>query len=210
MSDIDTLRIFGLTGGVACGKSTVGRFFEELGARVIDADKLGHELMQPGFPAHEEIVAHFGKGILAPGGEIDRQLLGRVVFANPSQLPVLNAILHPRIRARAMGLAEEVHREDPRRVILEDAALLYEAGLANHFAKIVVAWCRPELQLERVMARPGITREDAQRRITSQIPAEEKKRRADFVVDTSGPLEETQKQVKALFGELRKTLLREA
>lgn len=210
MHHIESIRMFGLTGGVACGKSTVGRCFEELGARVIDADKLGHELMQPGLPAYAEIVAHFGQGILAASGEIDRRRLGGVVFEDAAQLPVLNAILHPRIRARAMELAEAMRTEDARRIILEDAALLYEAGLADSFARIVVAWCRPELQWERVMAQPGMTREDAQRRIASQMPAEEKKRRGDFAVDTSGPLEDTRRQVEAVYAELRKIVRGEA
>jgi dephospho-CoA kinase len=207
---MNTLRIFGLTGGVACGKSTVGRFFEGLGARVIDADKLGHELMQPGLPAYEEVVAYFGSEILAENGEIDRRLLGHMVFTQPAKLPVLNAILHPKIRARALELAQRAQRQNPLQVILEDAALLYEAGLSGDFVRIVVAWCRPELQLARVLARPGITLEDARRRIGSQMPADEKKRRADFVVDTSGPLQETRQQVAVVYAELQKVVHLEA
>jgi dephospho-CoA kinase len=197
-------RSFGLTGGIASGKSTVARFLEALGAKVIDADRVGHELLQSSNPIHHKVVSHFGQEILEPGGEIDRGRLGSIVFTDPQKLSDLNSILHPSLIARVGELTEELRSRHPRAVILVDAALIYEAGIADCFAKILVAWCRPEQQIERLMAKTGLSREDALRRRASQIPPEEKRRRADYVIDCSGSLEETQAQVEALYPEIKR------
>jgi dephospho-CoA kinase len=197
-------RSFGLTGGIASGKSTVARFLEALGAKVIDADRVGHELLQSSNPIHHKVVAHFGQEILEPGGEIDRGRLGSIVFTDPQKLSDLNSILHPSLIARVEELTEELRSRHPRAVILVDAALIYEAGIADCFAKILVAWCRPEQQIERLMAKTGLSREDALRRRASQIPPEEKRRRADYVIDCSGSLEETRAQVEALYPEIKR------
>jgi len=197
-------RTFGLTGGVAAGKSTVARVFEELGAKTIDADRLGHELIRTPLPAYQEIVARFGREILDASGEIDRKCLGAIVFADPEELRELNAILHPRIIERTEELASQHLTADPRAVIIVDAALIYEAGVADYFSKILVAWCLPEQQTERVMAKMAISREEAERRISAQMPVEEKRRRADYVIDCSGSKEDTRRQVEALFPELKK------
>jgi dephospho-CoA kinase len=197
-------RAFGLTGGIASGKSTVGRFFAELGAKVVDADQLGRELLRPSHPAYREIVERFGKEVLAPSGEVDRKRLGEMVFSNPEKLRVLNGILHPRIIERSEELTGQYLKEDPQSVVLVEAALIYEAGLAQRFAKIVVAWCRPEQQLERLMANTGVSREEAERRLAAQMSSEGKRRRADYVVDCSGSKENTRRQVEALYPELRK------
>jgi dephospho-CoA kinase len=193
-----------LTGGIASGKSTVARFLEALGAKVIDADRVGHELLQSSNPIHHKVVSHFGQEILEPGGEIDRGRLGSIVFTDPQKLSDLNSILHPSLIARVGELTEELRSRHPRAVILVDAALIYEAGIADCFAKILVAWCRPEQQIERLMAKTGLSREDALRRRASQIPPEEKRRRADYVIDCSGSLEETQAQVEALYPEIKR------
>jgi dephospho-CoA kinase len=198
------LRSFGLTGGIASGKSTVARFLEALGAKVIDADRVGHELLQTSNPVHHKVVAHFGQEILKPGGEIDRRRLGSIVFTDPQRLNELTSIVHPTLIARVEELAEELRARHPREVILVDAALIYEAGVADRFARILVAWCRPEQQIERLMAKTGLSRQDALRRMASQIPAEEKRRRADYVIDCSGSLEETQAQVEALYPEIKR------
>jgi dephospho-CoA kinase len=197
-------RSFGLTGGIASGKSTVARFLEALGAKVIDADRVGHELLQPSSPVHNKIVAHFGREILKPGGEIDRERLGSVVFADPQKLSELTSIMHPSLIARVEEIAEELRSRHPRSVIVVDAALIYEAGVADRFAKVLVAWCTPEQQIERVMAKTGLSRQDALRRMAFQIPAEEKRRRADYVIDCSGSLEETRAQVEALYPALKR------
>ena len=195
-------RRFGLTGGVACGKSTVAGMFAELGAKIIDADRLAHELIRPPQPAYHEIVQQFGFEILDSQGEIDRKRLGAVVFRDPEKLRALNVIVHPRVIERTDQLAEAFHLQDPRAVVLVDAALLYEANLAERFEKIIVAWCRPEQQLERLMAKAGLAREEAERRIAAQMPAEEKRRRADYVIDCSGELELTRRVVADLYPQL--------
>jgi len=197
-------RSFGLTGGIASGKSTVARFLEALGAKVIDADRVGHELLLPSSPVYSKVVSHFGRGILKPCGEIDRGRLGSIAFADPQKLSELTSIMHPSLIARIKELAEEFRSRQPGAVIIVDAPLIYEAGVADYFAKILVAWCRPEQQIERLMAKTQISRQDALRRMACQIPAEEKRRRADYLIDCSGSLEETRAQVEALYPEIKR------
>ena len=198
---------FGLTGGVASGKSTVARMFEELGAKVIDADRIGHELLGSTQPPYKEIVRRFGKEVLDASGEIDRRRLGAIVFSDAAKLGELNAILHPRIIERVEAEAQRYRAQDPRAVILVDAALIFEAGIGGRFAKVIVAWCRPEQQIERLMAKAGLSRKKAEQRVASQIPSDEKRRRADYVIDCSGSLEDTRKQVERLFLELRRIVV---
>jgi dephospho-CoA kinase len=196
----------GLTGGVATGKTTVARLFAALSAKVIDADRLGHELIQAPLPAYQEILRRFGPEILDSSREIDRHHLGAIVFAHPEKLRELNAIVHPRILERVEELGSRYRSQDPKAVILVDAALLFESGIADRFTKVLVAWCRPEQQLERLMARRGISREEAAQRIGAQMPVEEKCRRADYVIDSSGSLDQTRAQVAALYPELKRLL----
>ncbi len=195
---------FGLTGGVASGKSTVARMFEDLGALIIDADRIGHELLRAPLPTYQDIVRRFGKEILDASGEIDRRRLGAIVFAHAERLHELNAIIHPRIVERVEEQAAQTHARHPHTVILVDAALIYEAGIGGRFSKVIVAWCRPELQIERLMAKAGLSREEAERRIATQMPAEEKLRRADYVIDCSADLQSTRAQVEALYPELKR------
>lgn len=194
---------FGLTGGAGSGKSTVAAVFAELGARVIDADRVAHEVVRSPHPAYHEIVHEFGFEILDTEGEIDRKRLGAHVFADPEKLKTLNAVVHPRVMERIEHLAEGFLLADPKAVVIVDAALLYEAGYADRFNKIIVAWSRPEQQIERLMARLRLTREQAELRIAAQMPAEEKRRRADYVIDCSGGLETTRQQVERLYPQLR-------
>jgi len=189
----------GLTGGVASGKSTAARMFEGLGAKIIDADRIGHELLGSSLSAYQEIVHRFGDEILDSSGEIDRAQLGALVFADPRKLEELNAIVHPKIIERVEQLAEKLAAQHPQDVILVDAALIFEARIGGHFRKVIVAWCRPEQQIERLMAKTGISRKAAEQRIASQMPADEKRRRADFLIDCSGSLEETRAQVEKLY-----------
>jgi dephospho-CoA kinase len=199
-------RTFGLTGGIASGKSTVGGMFAEFGAKVIDADRLGHELIRSPLPTYHEIVHHFGFEILDAEGEIDRKCLGGIVFADPEKLRLLNSIVHPRVIERVGQLATAYHLQDPHAVVLVEAALHYEAGIADRFAKMLVAWCRPEQQLERLIATTGVSREEAERRIAAQMSAAEKRRRADYVIDCSGTLEETSTQAKGIYAELSRSI----
>ena len=198
---------FGLTGGVASGKSTVARMFEELGAKVIDADRIGHELLGFTRPPYNEILRRFGKEVLDASGEIDRRRLGAIVFSDAAKLRDLNAILHPRIIERVEAEAQRYRAQDPRAVILVDAALIFEAGIGSRFTKLLVAWCPPEMQIERLMAKAGLSRKKAEQRVASQIPSDEKRRRADYVIDCSGSLEDTRKQVERLILELRRIVV---
>jgi dephospho-CoA kinase len=195
---------FGLTGGIASGKSTVAAMLGELGAKVIDADQLGHEELRSGALACPEIVRRFGTEVLAPSGEIDRRRLGSIVFADPGKLAELNAILHPAIMARSEEMVAAFEAQDPVAVVVVDAALIYEAGMKARFLKIIVAWCRREQQLERLMAKAGLAREEAERRIGAQMSAEEKRGRADYVIDCSGSLKHTREQVAALYPKLKR------
>jgi len=204
MSMSETFPTFGLTGGVACGKSTVARCFEDLGAKIIDADHIGHALVEPGQPAYEEIVQRFGEDILNAARGIDRRKLGPRVFASMEERRALNTILHPRIIQRMEELAQEYHTRQPRAVVIADAPLLFETGIDGSFRKVIVVWCRPEQQLERLMAKTGISPEDAERRVRAQMPVEEKRRRADYLVDNSGSLEFMQEQVQAIFPKLQR------
>jgi len=197
-------RSFGLTGGIASGKSTVARFLEAMGAKVIDADSVGHELLHPSNPVYNKVVSHFGREILNPSGEIDRGRLGSIVFSDLRKLSELTSIVHPGLIARVEERAAEFRSRHAQAVIIVDAALIYESGVADRFAKTLVAWCRPEQQIERLIAKTGISRGDALRRIASQISGEEKCRRADYVIDCSGSLAETRTQVEALYPEMKR------
>lgn len=193
---------FGLTGGVATGKSTAARMFRDLGAEIIDADRIGHELLARSSAVFSEIVGQFGDTILDAQGEISRRRLGAAVFADPEKLQELNAIVHPRIISQVEERAAELAAHDARSVILVDAALIFEAGIGGRFRKVIVTWCPAEVQLARLMDK-GMTREDAERRVAAQMPGDEKKNRADFVIDSSGPLENTRAQVERVYPSLR-------
>ncbi|MGH9355540.1 MAG: dephospho-CoA kinase [Terriglobia bacterium] len=193
---------FGLTGGIASGKSTVAGFFTELGARVVDADQIAHEVLRSPGAVFQEVMQRFGAGILDRTGEIDRRKLGAIVFADEARLHQLNAITHPAIKARINEITADLHRQSPGAVILVDAALMFESGSSATFRKVVVAWCRPEQQIERLISKSEMSREQAERRIAVQMPAEEKRRRADFVVDCSGTLEETRAQTASVYSRL--------
>jgi dephospho-CoA kinase len=195
---------FGLTGGVASGKSTVARMLEGLGGTIIDADRVGHELLRGSRAIYQELLRGFGNEILDSKGAIDRRRLGDIVFADPAKLRDLNAILHPRIMARVEGQAAQYHAESPGSVIVVDAALLFEAGIGGRFTKVLVVWCRPEQQIERLMAKTGLSRQEAEQRIAAQMPVDQKRRRADYEIDSSGTLQNTRVQVEALYPELQR------
>lgn len=194
---------FGLTGGIASGKSTVAAIFSELGAHVINADKIGHELLLPDSPAFPELIVAFGREILDSANQIDRRKLGSIVFADPAKLHQLNRIIHPRIIAQVEQLATAYCSQNPGAVVIVDAALIYETGIGDRFAKVIVAWCPPEQQVERLMAKAGLTHEEADRRVNCQMPSEEKSSRADFVIDCSRSMQDTRRQVEALYPKLQ-------
>ena len=192
----------GLTGGIAGGKSTVAARMRELGVEVLDADAMAHHLIEPGQPAYEDVVREFGKEILQPDGRVDRKKLGEIVFQDAAKRALLNSIIHPRLFEVRERQLIELELAQPRGLAVIEAALLVEAGYYKRLDRLVVCFCRPEQQLERLRAR-GLTEEQARQRIAAQMPIDEKLRYADDVVDCSGALEETQRQIDALVGRLR-------
>lgn len=190
------LRI-GLTGGIAAGKTTVRRVLERTGIPMLDADALTHEFFAPGGVLVDEIVGHFGREVLAREGGIDRKILGAHVFANPGERDWLNGVVHPRIRARIEAYLAERDAEG-RRVAGVEAALMVETGSATNYDRLVVVVCRPDQQLERLLARSGMSREEARLRLAAQLDPLEKARRADDLVDASGTLAETEAAAAAL------------
>ena len=203
----------GLTGGIASGKSVVGEMFVTLGAHLIQADAIAHELMQPGEVVYREVVRHFGEGILNADGTVHRARLAEAAFgaggeSKDSRIQELNRIVHPAVIRRQEEWMEEVGRGDPRAIAMVEAALILEAGSGKGFDRLVVVTCRPEQRIRRWATRVGVDEEIARRevgrRMAAQFPDEEKIKAADYVIDNSGSLDETRKQVSKVYGELKR------
>jgi len=201
----------GLTGGIAAGKSVVGEMFAAQGAHVIQADQISHQLMQPGQAVYQEVVHHFGAEILDPDGTVNRVRLGELAFGGPdrpSRIQELNQIVHPAVVRRQEEWMTEVGRRDPHAIALVEAALILEAGMAGGVYRLVVVTCRPEQRIERWAQRLKVGQETARRevarRMAAQIPDEEKIKAADFLIDNSGSLDETSRQVREIYAELKK------
>jgi len=194
--------LFGLTGGIACGKSTVAARFREHGVQVIDADQVARMVVVPGTSGLEQIVKAFGEGVLRSDGTLDRGKLGAIVFADEDKRRTLNRILHPRIAVRTMELANEIAtRGEP--FACYEASLLVENGMADAFRPLVVVSAPVETQIERTMARDGIGEAEARARLGAQMPVSEKVKVADHVIDTSGTLEETQRRADEVLAAIR-------
>ena len=196
------LRI-GLTGGLASGKTFVGRALSEMGCFLIEADELGHQVMAKGAEAYQPILDEFGADILNQQGEIDRRKLGSIVFENPGLLKKLNAIVHPAVRVRSTQLAEAFVRREPRGIIVYEAAILIETGSFRDYDRLIVASCTKEQQVERAILRDHLTREEVESRLRRQMPLEEKVKYADYVIDTSGTKEHTLEQTRTVYASLR-------
>lgn len=196
----------GLTGGVACGKSTVGAMLAEHGAHSLKADALAHQLYAPGEPTYHAVVEHFGRDILNPDGTINRARLANIAF--PSRISELNAIVHPAVIEAQNRWMAEVERKAPDGVAVVEAALIIEAGAAKDFGKLIVVVCDFEQKVARYAQRAKISadaaREEVVRRSAAQLSDEEKASRADYVIDNSGSLENTIRQIDAVWAELRK------
>src|ERR1700681_3162965 len=188
----------GLTGGLASGKSFVGRALAELGCLVIRADELGHQALERGGAAFEGAVREFGEGILNAEGAIDRRKLAALVFHDGQQLAKLNALVHPPVWARERQLLDEYAETHPRGIGVVEAAILVEAGSYRNYDKLIVAVCTEEQQIERAMSRDGLTREQVLDRLSRQMPLAEKIKYADYVIDTSGAKESTLAQTRAV------------
>ena len=194
----------GLTGSIAVGKSHVVAMLNELGCVTFDADKIAHAVMEPGRAAYTEIVREFGEAVLTDDSTIDRAKLGAIVFADAARRQRLNEIVHPRVKDEQDRLLAESALTKPDGIAVIDAALMIESGGYKRFDKLIVVFCKPEVQVERLMQRNQITRADAERRIAAQMSSDEKRRYADFEIDTSGTYEETRQRVIAVFNELQR------
>lgn len=199
----------GLTGGIAVGKSFVGEMFAALGVQVIQADEIAHQLMQPGEAVYHEVVEHFGSGILSADGSVNRARLAELAFGardQASRVKELNQIVHPGVIRRQEEWMAAVGRRDPHAIAMVEAALILEAGMAKSFDRLVVVTCQPEQRIERWAQRLKVDQETARREVTrrmaAQLPDEEKIKAADYVIDNSGPLDETTQQVKTIYVEL--------
>jgi dephospho-CoA kinase len=192
----------GLTGNIASGKSSAALFFAELGAHVIDADRVAHLLLKSGAPVYRKIVDAFGERILNSAGEIDRRILGRIVFSDSDKRLMLNSLTHPAVGTEILRRIGELEQSASRGIIIVDAALMIETGGYKMFHRIIVATCDSVLQVSRLIARDGLTEEEARARIASQMPMEEKLKFANYAIDTSRTLEHTREQVEAIYRDL--------
>ena len=193
----------GLTGGLASGKSFAASEFERLGCAVLHADRLGHAILAEDAAVLGEVTAAFGQGVLRADGAIDRKTLAGVVFASKDKLERLNAIVHPRVFERVEGFFRQVARRDPSAVALVEAAIMVETGSYRRYDRVVLAACPREAQIDRFVRREGGTRDDAEARLGRQMPLEDKRKFADFVIDTSGSEAETLEQVRGVYRQLR-------
>ncbi|MED1740338.1 dephospho-CoA kinase [Bacillus swezeyi] len=189
--------VIGLTGGIASGKSTVAHMFQQCGITVVDADVIAKEAVEQGMPAYRDIVSVFGDGILLETGDIDRKKLGEIVFTNEEKRMQLNEIVHPEVRKTMIIQRDEAIQAGEQFVIL-DIPLLYESGLEHLTDKVIVVWVPKELQLKRLMKRNQLNEDEALNRIHAQFSLDEKKKKADAVIDNSGSLKDTEKQLYQL------------
>jgi dephospho-CoA kinase len=192
----------GLTGSIAVGKSFVLGVLAELGCRVLDADVTAREVVAPGTQGLNSVIEAFGEEILRGDGTLDRLSLGKIVFADQEKRQLLNSILHPFIIAAQDDQIRRWEQDDPNGIAVVDAALMIESGGYRRFTKVIVVHCRPEVQLQRLIARERSSPEEAAQRIAAQMPQEEKQKYADFLIDTSAGFADTRRQTEAVFREL--------
>jgi dephospho-CoA kinase len=196
--------IIGLTGGIVSGKSTVARMFKDLGAKIVDADKLGHKVILPQGAAWKRIIKIFGKDILQKDQTINREKLGKIVFANQNLLKKLNKITHPKIIKlikKKISLAKDNSKEE-KKILIIDAALIYETKIDRLMDKIIVVYLDEEEQLKRLIKRNNLSEKEALQKIKSQIPLKEKIEIADYVIDNSNSLDKTKEQVETIWQEI--------
>lgn len=192
----------GLTGSIAVGKSFVLSVFGELGCHVLDADRTARDVVIPGTPGLERIVREFGEGILTAEGALDRPKMASIVFADEEKRLLLNSIVHPLVFEAQDKWLRDREAEDPDGIAIVDAALMIESGGFRRFEKLIVVWCEPEIQFERLIKRDRMSEDEAKRRIASQMPQEEKKKYADFLIDTTGGFDATRERCGQVHSEL--------
>lgn len=185
----------GLTGGIACGKSTVAAMFVQRGAVLIDADQIAREVVLPGSPALAQVADRFGQAVLQPDGSLNRQALGEIVFRDEAARKELESILHPRIRALMRERLESNERESPNKLVVVDVPLLFESKLEQMFEETVLVYIPRSLQLTRLERRDGLTRQQAESRLAAQMPIDAKRELADYIIDNSGERSDTERQV---------------
>jgi dephospho-CoA kinase len=194
--------IVALTGGIATGKSVVAEILSNHGCFVQSADRLARDLMKPGRPAWRQILVHFGPNILHPDNTINRRRLGKIIFSSRQKRLFLNGLIHPLVMARKKRTIRTLEKRGTYKIFVSEAALTVEAGFALFFDKIIVVHCPERLQVERLMRRDGIGRSEARKRIRCQMPTSEKMKWADYLIDTSGSLEETALQTEEVYRNL--------
>ena len=199
------MRKVGLTGSIAVGKSFVCEVFRELGCAVLDADKVARDVVEPGTDGLKSVVEAFGDSVLQLDGSLDRPKLGSIVFRDKEKRLLLNSIIHPLVFESQNAWLEHVELNDPDAIAIVDAALMIESGGYKRFDKLIVVWCKAELQLQRLMTRDGISKEVAEARIAAQLPQDEKKRYADLLIDTSNGYDDTRRQTTEIFRQLKRS-----
>lgn len=192
------MKVIGITGNIASGKSTVARMFEALGARIIDADEIARIVVEPGAPAWEEIISEFGRDVLEPDGAINRKRLADIVFGDEAKRKRLNDITHPRIRERISELLREYEKEGAPVVMVEATLIVERGGLKSLIDGLIVVTADEETQIERLIRDKGYKREEAVSRLRAQMPAREKMMHGDYIIDNSGSLEDTRARVKTV------------
>ena len=203
-----SMLIVGLTGGLAGGKPFVAGVFQKLGCSVVSADRLGHEVLGRDGEAFEGVIAAFGKKILGANGEIDRKRLGEIVFSSTAALKELSALVHPHVFKKQENLFAKIFERDPRAIIVSEAAIMIETGSYKRYDRIVVVSCPPLLQVRRYCEREGVTEAQARSRLNSQMSIEEKKKYADYIIDTAGTKQATKMQVYSIHKQLLLEVMR--
>jgi dephospho-CoA kinase len=193
----------GLTGGIATGKSTIGRILASLGASVLDADEIAHALIERGAPAYERVVESFGSEILRPDGSIHRAVLARIIFSDSDRRARLEGILHPLIREEETARIDRLVVSGQGRIIVSNAALLVETGAYRDYHRVVLVTCDPGVQIERILRRDSLSEEEARVRIAAQMPFPEKKKVAHYLIDTTGGYAATETRSRAVFRHLQ-------
>ncbi len=197
--------IVGLTGGIACGKTTVARIFQNFGADIVDTDAMGHQLLKDDPTVYKKIVAAFGMRVLNDKNEIDRSKLGRIVFEHPNYLRVLNGIVHPPLLERIEDKIQARISPTEYKVIMVDAPLLFELNMANTMDSVIAVCADEDVQIQRLKLR-GLSEEEAIKRIRSQMPVSEKARMADFLIETNNSLSDTAQQATQVWEDLTRDM----
>jgi dephospho-CoA kinase len=189
----------GLTGGIASGKSLAAQLFVQKGASLIDADLIARDVVCPGAEGFQPVIDAFGSGIITASGQLDREKLGAIVFADPEKRKLLDAILHPLIINRIFSRLGDLSQQRYNGIVIADIPLLFECGLRERFDKTVLVYSSPEMQQQRLMQRNGITREPARQRMSSQMAIDEKRRYADYIIENTGSIEGLKQQVNTVW-----------